>query len=104
MRYLCLVRDAAQPSTPERGATVDELRRSGHLIIAAALEPPSDGVLVRVRGGLVSVAPGPPEGEHPVVAFFLLDARDLNEAIQLAARDPAARTGALELRPVQSIG
>jgi hypothetical protein len=103
MRYLCLVRDVAQLSNPERGATVDELRRSGHLLMAEALEPPSAGVLVRVRGGLVSLTAGAPTEEHPIVAFFLLDARDLNEAIHLAARDPAARHGVIEVRPLRPI-
>ena len=104
MRYLCLVYEATPPSSDERRAAVEELRRSGHLIAADALEPPSAGVLVRVRGGLLSVTAVGPDEERPIVAFLLLEARDLNEAIQLAARDPAARDAAVEVRPLRPIG
>jgi len=99
MRYLCLVHATARAQDAGRAAVMEDLRRRGHLLAAHALEPPATGVLVRLRGGLVSVTPCD-AGAHPVVAFFLLEARDLNEAIQLAARDPAARDGAIEVRPL----
>lgn len=100
MRYLCLVYEAAPAPEPARAAVLEDLRRRGQLLAAHALEPPSSGVLVRLRGGLVSVTPCD-AGADAVVAFFLLEARDLNEAIQLAARDPAARGGVIELRPLR---
>jgi len=100
MRYLCLVHGTGPALSPDRAAALGDLERRGHLVAAGALEPPAAGVLVRLRDGLVSVTDCPP-GEHPVLAYFLLDARDLNEAIQLAARDPAARYAAIEVRPLR---
>jgi hypothetical protein len=113
MKYLCLVRQsdprlsALDPSArrtldEEIGEYVERLRRAGHLLAGALLEPASAGVLVRARGGhaTVSGAPSEPAAESPA-GFLLLDARDLNEAIQLVARSPAARFGTIEIRPVR---
>lgn len=99
MRYLCLVYGAGAAAHPGREATLEELDRRGHLRAAGDLAPPAQGVLVRLRGATVLVTPCP-VGAPAVAAYFLLDARDLNEAIQLAARDPAAREAAIEVRPL----
>ena len=106
MGYLCLVH---RPPTDRRAeaagaarATVhDDLRRMGQLLDAAALEP-AEGVLVRVRAGDLSIAPAPATAGGELDAFFILEARDLNDAIQLAARDPGARHGTIEVRPFRS--
>jgi hypothetical protein len=102
MRYLCLVHGPGPALGPDRAAALGDLERRGHLVAAGALEPPAAGVVVRLRGGLVSVADCAPRG-HGILAYFVLDARDLNEAIQLAARDPAARDGAIEVRPLRPL-
>lgn len=114
MKYLCLVhQSAARMAGLEAEARrslddairdyIERLQLAGHLVTAAQLEPASAGVLVRARRGhpTVSGAPDDPGTESPT-GFFLLDARDLNEAIQLATLSPAARFGTIEIRPVRS--
>ena len=109
MKYFCIVRRLAA-SGPRaanevaREAALDELRRSGQLLAAATLEPSGAGVLVRVRAGHASVAVAVPDDCRGLEAFFVLEARDLNEAIHLAARDPGARHGQVEVRPLRSFG
>ena len=112
MKYLCLVYSVEDPanalSASEEQALIDEsldydeqLRRSGHFIIASALQPPEAGAIVHVRSGRVSVTDGPfAETKEQVAGFVLIEARDLNEAIQVAARIPSARVGSIEVRPV----
>jgi hypothetical protein len=57
---------------------------------------------VRVRGGKVSMTDGPfAETKEQLGGFFLIDARDLNEAIQIAAKWPSARLGSIEVRPIE---
>jgi len=115
MKYLCLVHQSddrlagmgpgeRRVSEDELREYVDRLRRAGHFVAGDLLEPGSAGVLVRVRGSqlLVSSAPEARSAEA-LAAFFLLDARDLNEAIQLATRNPSARIGPIEIRPVRSL-
>jgi hypothetical protein len=83
---------------------VDSLRRAGHFVAGDLLEPGSAGVLVRVRGDRLSVSSAPEtRTAGSLSAFFLLDARDLNEAIQLATRNPSARIGPIEIRPVRAL-
>lgn len=115
MRYLCLVYSVEDPanalSVSEEQALVDEsldydeqLRKSGHFIIASALQPPESGAIVHVRGGRVSVTDGPfAETKEQVAGFVLIEARDLNEAIQVASKIPPARYGFVEVRPVREL-
>jgi hypothetical protein len=115
MQYLCLVHQGddrlAGMGTREQRAFedalreyADSLRRAGHLVAGDLLEPGSAGVLVRVRGGRISVSSAPEAwSAETLSAFFLLDARDLNEAIQLATRNPSARSGPIEIRPVRPL-
>lgn len=112
MRYLCLVyaqEGAGEAPDHSRGgggacearAHDEELRRGGHLLAAGALYPAHAATTVRVRGGRVAVADGPHgEANHRLARFVYLEARDLNEAIRLVARMPAARRGSVELRPI----
>lgn len=112
MRYLCLVYSEDDPEHPlsdeEQLALVDEhiaydesLKQAGHFLAAAALQPPATAMIVRVRGGRASVSDGPfTETKEQVAGIFLLEARDLNEAVSLATRIPSARYGSVEVRPV----
>lgn len=82
----------------------DGLRTNGHFIEAEALEPAAATACVRVRQGKVSVTDGPfTESKELVAGFYLIDARDLNEAIQIAARIPSAPLGTVEVRPTRQL-
>ena len=88
----------------ETSAYCEALRNSGHLIAAEPLEPVQMAMTVRVRNGRVSVSDGPfAETKEQIGGFFLINARDLNEAIQVASRFPSARLGSLEVRPVMEL-
>ena len=81
---------------------VDELRRNGYLISAEPLQSVRTARTVRVREGNVSVTDGPfAETKETLGGFFLIDARDLDEAVQVASRWPSARLGSIEVRPVE---
>jgi hypothetical protein len=80
---------------------LDELKKSGYLIVAEPLQSVRTAATVRVRGGRVSITDGPfAETKETLGGFFLIHARDLNEAIQVAAKWPSARLGSIEVRPV----
>ena len=88
----------------ETSAYCEALRKSGHLIGAEPLEPVQMAMTVRVRNGKVSVTDGPfAETKEQIGGFFLINARDLNEAIQVASKFPSARFGSLEVRPVTEL-
>jgi hypothetical protein len=83
----------------------DSLDVAGHRIAAEALQPVHTATTVRVRNGRVSVTDGPfAETKEQLAGFYLVDAKDLNEAIQLAAKIPPARVGSIEVRPVRQLG
>lgn len=115
MRYLCLIHLNEQEldALPPRAASDlnarhldlnDELRRSGNFISAEALEPARTTKCVRLRAGKLSVTDGPyTESKEMVAGFYLLEARDLDEAIQLAARLPSASLGTVEVRPARQL-
>ena len=112
MRYLCLIyneeRQLSALSAEDFEALVDEMvaydeemRRSGQVIASDALEPVRTAATVRLRDGQVSVTDGPfAETKEQLGGFYLIEARDLNEAIQLAGRIPSARLGSVEVRPI----
>lgn len=80
---------------------VAELEKNGYLILAKPLQSVRTAATVRVRGGHVSVTDGPfAETKETLGGFFLIEARDLNEAIQVAAKWPSARLGSIEVRPI----
>jgi len=88
--------------TEETSAYCEALHKSGHLITAEALEPVEMATTVRVRNGELSTTDGPfAETKEQVGGFFLINARDLNEAIQVASRFPSVRIGSMEVRPVR---
>ena len=100
LKYLCLVymeeHTIAQMDDQECMDCGDQLRRSGRLLAAEPLHPVSTATTVRVRNGKVSVMDGPfAETKEALAGFYLVDARDLNEAIQIAAKIPPARVGSI---------
>ena len=108
MKYLCLVygeEKAIQSMDDKRCAAYhDGVRASGHCVAAEALQPVSSATTVRVRNGKTSVTDGPfAETKECLAGFYLLEARDLNEAIQLASRIPPAEVGSIEVRPVRTL-
>ena len=113
MKYLCLAyeeesklnalsRSEWDALRNETLSYVDELRQNGHLISAEALQSVRTAATVRVRSGNVSVTDGPfAETKETLGGFFLINARDFNEAIQVASKWPSARLGSIEVRPIE---
>jgi hypothetical protein len=86
----------------ETMAYCEALKKSGHLLAVEQLEPIQTAMSVRVRSGKMSVTDGPfAETKEQLGGFFLIDARDLNEAIQVASKFPSVRFGTMEVRPVR---
>jgi hypothetical protein len=109
MKYLCLVymdeRRLEEIDDNECMACGDSLRQSGHMIGGEALQSVQTATTVRVRNGRVSVTDGPfAETKEQLAGFYMVDAKDLNEAIQIATRIPPARVGSIEVRPVRELG
>ncbi|MBB2751944.1 UNVERIFIED_ORG: hypothetical protein GGI57_002632 [Rhizobium aethiopicum] len=78
-----------------------DLAESGNMIVAEALQPPTSAVTVRVRSGELSVTDGPfIETKEALGGFILVEAKDLNDAIRIAAGIPLAKLGAIEVRPI----
>lgn len=114
MKYLCLIylneaEMAAMPAEQmdelNRGhlGLNDELRRSGHLVEAEALQPSSQTARLR-RGRRVRYTDGPfTEAKELVAGFYLLEARDLDEATEIAARFPGGRHGTVDIRPCREL-
>src|SRR6266511_2035763 len=112
MRYLCLIYDEekklAALSKSESEAFMGEyfaftegIKKSGHHVGGEALQPVQTATTVRVRNGKLSTTDGPfAETKEQLGGFYLINARDLNDAIQVASRIPSARIGTIEIRPV----
>jgi len=108
MKYLCLVYlEAAKLHAVhdrECKACGDELRQRGVVVAAEALQPVDTATTVRIRGGQLSVTDGPfAETKEQLTGFYLVEARDLNDAISIASRIPPAREGSVEVRPVREL-
>jgi hypothetical protein len=108
MKYLCLVYLEEQKlhAVPDRECADCGvgLRSSGLLIAAEALQPVETATTVRVRHGKVSVTDGPfAETKEQLAGFYLIEARDLNDAIQVASKIPPAREGSVEVRPIREL-
>ncbi len=108
MKYVCLVylendKLNAVPD-PECAEFGKGLRTTGHWVGGQALHPTHTATTVRVRNGQVSITDGPfAETKEQLAGFYLIDARDLNEALQVAAKIPPARTGSIEVRPAREL-
>ncbi|MFH0350450.1 MAG: YciI family protein [Chromatiales bacterium] len=113
MKYLCLAYEAEETFNAmsrsewdalreETLAYVESLQKSGQLILTNALQSARTAATLRVRNGKLSVTDGPfAETKEQLGGFFLINARDLNEAIQVASKWPGARFGNIEVRPVE---
>jgi hypothetical protein len=88
----------------ESAQLVQELNSSGQYLAANPLHPTSTATSVRVRDGKPLVIDGPfAETREQLGGYFLIDAKDLDEAIGIAARIPGARLGTVEVRPVMEV-
>jgi hypothetical protein len=108
MKYLCLVygeEKKIQAMTDDECMAYDEaLRNRGQCLASEALEPVQTATTLRVRNGKVSISDGPfAETNEQLAGFYLVEARDLNEAIHLASQIPPARVGSIEVRPVREL-
>ena len=108
MKYLCLVYLEGEKlhAVPDRECLNcgNALRESGKLIAAEPLEPVETATTVRVRNGKVSMTDGPfAETKEQLAGFYLIDAKDLDQAVQLASKIPPARVGSIEVRPVREL-
>lgn len=108
MKYLCLVysdeKALHSPADSECAAYAEAVAQSGRMLAAEALEPAATATTIRVRAGQTTITDGPfAETKEQLAGFYLIEARDLNEAIRLAAGIPAARVGSVEARPVRQL-
>ena len=112
MKYLCVVHfdgSILDKMNPDEKRNLDrnslgydkDLMAKGHYIHAEALQSPSSASLVKVRNGQMSVTDGPyAEAKEQMGGFILINARDMNEAITIAAGIPLAKYGTIEVRPI----
>ena len=108
MKYLCLVylEESKLDAVPDSECLAfgETLKSGGQRIAAEALQRVHTATTVRVRNGKVSMTDGPfAETKEQLAGFYLIDARDLDEAVQLAAKIPPARVGSIEVRPVREL-
>jgi hypothetical protein len=108
MKYLCLVyldeRRLNELPDEDCVAYDSAIRRSGHCLASEALQPVHTATTVRVREGKVSITDGPfAETKEQLTGFYLVEAKDLDEAIRIASKIPPARVGCIELRPIRPI-
>lgn len=108
MKYLCLVymEESTLADVPDAECLAfgEMLQESGQRIAAEALQPVRTATTVRVRNGSVSVTDGPfAETKEQLAGFYLVEARDLNDAIRVASKIPPARVGSIEVRPIREL-
>ena len=115
MQYILLIYASeamqAKRSEPENNAIfdgymkyTDEIRRSGHLVAGEPLEDTRSATTIKVKDGKTLRTDGPfAETREQLGGFYIVEAKDLDEAIALAARIPDAKDGCIEIRPVMKI-
>ncbi len=108
MKYLCLVYLSQDNwnACPDKTcfAFAEGLAASGHMLAAEPLHPVATATTVRVRNGQMSMTDGPfAETKEQLAGFYLIDAKDLNEAVSWAAKIPPAQYGCIEVRPVRAL-
>lgn len=112
MKYLCLVYSDENelhslPDSPEDRecfAYAQKLAEGGYLVAGEALEPIATATTVRVRRGQTLITDGPfAETKEQLAGFYMIEAKDLNEALTIAAGIPPARVGSIEVRPVRQL-
>lgn len=111
MKYLCLIcAEKVMEQMPQADADehyeeyrefTSSIRKSGHFVDCNRLLPPSAAITIRVRKGKISSMDGPfVETKEQLGGYYVIEARDLNEAIQVAAKIPGAARGCVEIRPI----
>lgn len=108
MKYLCLVyldqENWSACPDPVCAAYAQSLIDNDRLIAGEPLHPVHTATTVRVRNGQVQLYDGPfAETKELLAGFYLVDAKDLNEAIQIASGIPPAKHGSIEVRPVRQL-
>lgn len=108
MKYLCLVyseeKSLATMSDDECMEYDAAIRRSGHCLASEALQPVQTAATVRVRTGKISITDGPfAETKEQLAGFYLIEAKNLDEAIEIASGIPPARVGSIEVRPIREL-
>ena len=113
MKYLCLIYDEEKTFTGmskaesdafmgEYFAFTEGIKKSGHYLGGEALKPVHTATTVRIRNGKMSTTDGPfAETKEQLGGYYVIEARDLNDAIQIAAKIPSARVGSVEVRPIE---
>ena len=113
MKYLCLIYDDEKKNatmSKEEGdafmgeyfAFTEGVKKTGHYLGGNALQPVSTATTLRNRSGKLSTTDGPfAETKEQLGGYYLIEARDLNDALQVAAKIPSVRTGSIEVRPIQ---
>ena len=112
MKYLCLIYDDEKQWMKFSKEVQDQymgeymafsasVKKSGQLVGSNQLQPVHTATTVRLRNGKVSTTDGPfAETKEQLGGYYLIEAKDLNDAIQVASRIPSARTGSIEVRPI----
>ena len=112
MKYLCLIYndERAMGTVPKAEGEkmmaaymdfTESIKKSGHYKGGDALQPTQTATTVRVRGGKVSTTDGPfAETKEQLGGYYLIEAKDLNDAIQVASKIPSAKYGSIEVRPI----
>ena len=112
MKYLCLIysdenRVAKLPANESKTlmgeymAFTESIRKSGHLLGAERLQPTHTATTIRSRNGKISTTDGPfAETKEQLGGFYMIEAKDLDDAIAVASRIPGTRTGSIEVRPI----
>lgn len=115
MKFLCMVfvdEEKLEALSPAESQALDDisldydstLRQHGHFLAAQALQSVRTAAVVRIRDGQVKVTDGPfAEAREQVGGFILIEARDRDEAIEVASRIPAIQLGGIEVRPVKEL-
>ena len=113
MKYLCLIYETesiyATMSKEDMGTMMAEyntftleVKASGQYIAGEALKPVQTATTVRIRNGKLSMTDGPfAETKEQLGGFYMVEAKDLNDAVSIAGRIPGAKTGSIEVRPIQ---
>jgi hypothetical protein len=108
MKYLCLVYvdEERLDELPDEDCVAYDtaIRNSGYCLASEALQSVQTATTLRLRNGKLSVTDGPfAETKEQLAGFYMIEARDLNEAIQIASKIPPARVGCIEVRPIRPI-
>lgn len=115
MQYLCLIysdetmwpkmpKAEAESMMAEYMAFTTQVKESGHYLGGNRLQPTPASTSVRIRNGKLSATDGPfAETKEQLGGYYLIEAKDLNDAIQVASRIPGARVGCIEVRPIAPV-